>query len=235
MARARGGLLHTVWQQTRHRPRLASAIALGVAAYFMPPLSYSSGWTRALAAWDIGVGLYLVLAWHLMAQPASAEKLRSRAKLQDDGAAVVLGLTLTAAIASLAAIVGELVGAKTDAGLAEAPHPWLAVSTILLSWLLVHTAFALHYAHEYYVDHGEGGQPCLLFPGGSSPDYLDFLYFSFVIGCTSQTSDVSIASRSMRHLALLHGVVAFIFNTTLLALTVGAVGNNIQDLLRGAR
>jgi len=98
-------------------------------------------------------------------------------------------------------------------------HLTLAAATIFCSWCVVHTAFALHYAHEFYAG-GGGNRPCLEFPGGGQPDYVDFLYFSFVIGTTSQTADVSIASRSMRRLALLHGVIAFVFNTMLLALIV---------------
>ena len=96
----------------------------------------------------------------------------------------------------------------------------LAGVTIFLSWCFVHTTFALHYAHEFYMDRGREGVACLEFPGGGHPDYLDFLYFSFVIGTTSQTADVSIASRSLRRLALLHGIIAFLFNTTLVALSV---------------
>ena len=226
MARARIGQgLKKVWHQTRLRPRLAIAVALGIAAFIVVPWlrPIHAGSTRALVAWDIGVGLYLVLAWHMMVRPTSAERLRGVAKLQDDGAAIVLGLTLAAALASLAAIVLELVQTQ------NARHVFLAAGTILFSWCLVHTAFALHYAHEYYVDRAGGVRPALGFPGDGSPDYLDFLYFSFVIGTTSQTADVSISSRSMRRLALLHGVVAFFFNTTLLALTIGIVGNFILD------
>jgi uncharacterized membrane protein len=172
-----------------------------------------------LIAWDIGAGLYLVLAWTMMAR-ASVEKMRWRARRQDDGALAVLALTVVAALASLAAIVLELIGIRSYPPGVQTLHIALAVVTILCSWCLVHTTFALHYAHEFYGDEATPGRACLQFPGSEQPDYVDFLYFSFVIGTTSQTADVNIASSAMRQFALAHGVIAFFFNTTLLALTV---------------
>jgi len=206
-----------LWRQVRVRPRLATATSVGLAAALFLPASLS-GPTRALLAWDGAVGLYLALAWFMMLR-GNVERMRWRARLQDDGAVAVLGLTVAAGVASLAAIVLELVGVKNYPPSEETLHLALAGLTILFSWCFIHTAFALHYAHEFYAERGRD-RPCLEFPGGGSPDYVDFLYFSFVIGTTSQTADVSISSRSLRRLALLHGVVAFFFNTTLLALTV---------------
>ena len=210
--------LGTFWHQIRARPRFAFSTVVGLVASIALPGSLS-GPTRALVAWDTGSGLYLALAWAMMLR-SSLEQMRRRARLQDDGAAVVLGLTVAAAVASLAAIVLEIVGVKSYAPRQQMLHLALAAATIFCSWCVVHTAFALHYAHEFYADGGESHRHCLEFPGGGQPDYVDFLYFSFVIGTTSQTADVSIASSAMRRLALLHGVIAFVFNTMLLALIV---------------
>jgi uncharacterized membrane protein len=93
----------------------------------------------------------------------------------------------------------------------------LAAFTILLSWAFIHTIFALHYAHEFYDETDGGG---LAFPGDREPDYWDFVYFSFVIGMTSQVSDVAITSKLIRRTAAAHGIVSFVFNAALLALTV---------------
>ena len=217
------GFLKVVFHQVRVRPRLTIAALVGITTYVAYPhvVGDASDPTQcALVAWDVGALLYLVLAWSMMLRHGGGvEKMKWRSRLQDDGARVVLVLTLAATVASLAAIVLELVHVQQHAG-DPTPARVLAGVTIFLSWCFVHTAFALHYAHEYYVDRGPDGEPGLEFPGGGSPDYLDFLYFSFVIGTTSQTADVSIASRGMRRLALAHGIVAFVFNTTLLALTV---------------
>ena len=202
----------------RVRPRLATATVLGILAWLALPPSLS-GPSRALVAWDVGAGLYLALALNLMRR-GTVESMRRRARQQDEGALAVLGFTVVAAMASLAAILLELVGVKSYPPRVQTLHLVLAGVTIFFSWCFVHTAFALHYAHEFYVDRGNEGGPGLDFPGSGPPDYLDFLYFSFVIGTTSQTADVGIASRSLRRLALLHGVIAFLFNTTLVALSV---------------
>jgi uncharacterized membrane protein len=207
-------LLH----QLRVRPRLVIATIVGLSLLTALPTTLSST-TRALLAWDAGAGLYLALAWIMMLR-ANVARMRRRAKQQDDGAVVVLALTVSAAVASLAAIVLELMGAKGDSPHIQHLHLALSVVTILCSWFLVHTAFALHYAHEFYEDTPDAKQHCLTFPGNSEPDYVDFLYFAFVLGTTSQTSDVTISSSAMRQLALIHGVIAFFFNTTLLALVV---------------
>jgi uncharacterized membrane protein len=209
-----GRILH----QVRLRPRLVLASAVCAVMPLLLPASFAAT-TRALVAWNLGAMLYLVLAIRMMVR-GSVEEMRSRARAEDDGAAAVLVLTLGAAVASLAAIVLELVGSKELPAAGQRLHLALAGATILISWSFVHTAFAIHYAHEYYVDREGPERRALEFPGVAPPDYVDFLYFSFVIGTTSQTADVSIASPTMRRLALLHGVVAFFFNATLLALTV---------------
>lgn len=100
--------------------------------------------------------------------------------------------------------------------------------TVVFSWLLMHSVFALRYAHNYYgdslQDHSRhaGG---LEFPGQHPPDYRDFVYFSFVIGMTCQVSDVQVASRMMRRAVLLHGILSFAFNTVILALTINTVSS----------
>jgi len=146
--------------------------------------------------------------------------MKWRAQVQDDGAAAVLFLTVAAAVASLAAIVLELSGLKTYPPSKQGLHVGLAMATFIASWLLVHTAFALHYAHVYYASVGKNGDPPLGFPQQDAPVYMDFLYFAMVVGMTSQTADVALASTRMRRLVMAHGMIAFIFNTTLLALTI---------------
>jgi uncharacterized membrane protein len=210
--------LTTVVRQAKVRPRLTLSTLIGLTVLFALPASIS-GPTRAIIAWDTGAVLYLILAWTMMLR-ASVERMSRRARAQDDGALAVLTLTVVAALASLAAILLELIGIKA---IPPEQHPLrlgLAAITIICSWFIVHTSFALHYAHEYYVDPRRAQKPCLDFPGSAEPGYVDFLYFSFVLGTTSQTSDVAIASRQMRQLAMIHGVIAFFFNATLLALAV---------------
>ena len=120
-----------------------------------------------------------------------------------------------------------LAGSRHAAGREVVAQVGLATITIVLSWLFVHTIFALHYAHEYYGERRDGIIGGLDFPGDKEPAYWDFLYFSLVIGMTSQVSDVSITSKVIRRIAAVHGVLSFFFNVTVLALTVNIVSNLI--------
>jgi uncharacterized membrane protein len=201
------------------RARLRLFASLGVFIALAAALSAVTTWRlspRLLVGWDIGIGLYLVLAFHMMAA-SDVHGIRRRAADQDEGKFAMLVLTVAAALASLGAIVAEL--SSTQSGAARQPiQLGLAIATIVLSWAFIHTMFALHYAHEFYDDQGGGG---LTFPGPDmEPDYWDFMYFSFVIGMTSQVSDVGITSKPIRRTVAAHGVVSFVFNVALLALTV---------------
>jgi uncharacterized membrane protein len=102
----------------------------------------------------------------------------------------------------------------------------LATITIVLSWVFIHTIFAVHYAHDYYGEHG-AKKSGLNFPADDDPDYWDFVYFSFVIGTTCQVSDVAVESRLIRRTVAAHGVLSFLFNTALLALMVNIAASAI--------
>jgi uncharacterized membrane protein len=170
------------------------------------------------------VALYLVLALHVMAR-SDIERIRRRAVLEDEGDIAILVLTVAAALASLVAIFVELGAAAGGGGQRHPANVALAAFTIVLSWALIHVIFALHYAHEFYDDtHGRG----LVFPGDhEEPDYWDFVYFSFVIGMTSQVSDVAVTSKALRRTVTAHGIVSFVFNAALLALTVNLAASAI--------
>jgi uncharacterized membrane protein len=206
----------------RARPRLFLSALVGLAVILITPLDW---WltTRMLVGWDVGVFLYLVLAFHL-ASNADVHQIRRRARLQDEGQVATLVLTAAAALASLAAIFALL---SSSNGGRQPIHLALATITILLSWTFTHTMFALHYAHEYYDENkGKGGG--LEFPGDDQePDYWDFVYFAFVIGMTSQVSDVTVSCKPIRRTVSAHGMISFVFNAALLALTVNIAASAI--------
>jgi len=206
----------------RARPRLFLSAVLGVLVIIALPTQWKIT-TRLLVGWDGGVGLYLALAYHMIAG-ADVGRIRRRAALQDEGRTTILILTVVAALASLAAIIAEL---GTSTGTPRQPIQLvLATLTIVLSWGFTHTMFALHYAHEYYEENqGRGGG--LTFPGEAPPDYWDFVYFSFVVGMTSQVSDVAITCRPIRRTVTAHGIVSFAFNAALVALTVNIAASAI--------
>ena len=202
------------------RPRLVSSVLVGLATVFVLPSSLALHTiTRLLVGWDVGVLLYLLLAAHLMFS-STHERMRSRALQQDEGRIVVLALVVTSALMSLGAIVAELAVVRDMHGALRFGHIALAALTIVASWAFTQVMFALHYAHDYYLCVHRGRPGGLIFPGGEAPDYGDFLYFSCVIGTSGQTADVNIGSRAMRRTALVHCVLAFFFNATLLALSI---------------
>jgi uncharacterized membrane protein len=126
------------------------------------------------------------------------------------------------------ALLGLLHEARAASGHLSVELTLLAGATILLSWLFAHTAFAVHYANDYYADAAASRPKGLLFPGGhADPDYWDFLYFSFVVGMTCQVSDVQVATRFWRRLVLAHGVVSFLFNTVVLALCINLLAGQL--------
>lgn len=180
--------------------------------------------TKLIAAWDAGVALYLALTQKMIWRCDIAH-LRRRASEQDEGAFAILLLTIAATLASLVAIVFELGGLKQAMPATATSEVLLAIATILLSWAFIHTIFAIHYAHEYYGERRDGKLGGLNFPEDNEPDYLDFLYFSLVIGLTSQVSDVAVTSKVIRRVVALHGVLSFFFNLTILALTVNMISN----------
>jgi uncharacterized membrane protein len=203
---------------------LLISIAVGVAVTLAVAGTDWHVATRLLTGWDVGIGLYLV-STYLLVSRSTVNEIRRRAAIQDEGAAALLVLTPAAAIASLAAIVVEVGKPETAGGWAELAF---GMGTILLSWLFLHTVFALHYAHEYYGERSDDQIGGLKFPGQQGPDYWDFVYFSFVIAMTSQVSDVAITSKVIRRVATVHGVLSFFFNVSVLALTVNMVSNLIK-------
>ncbi|HXL14044.1 MAG TPA: DUF1345 domain-containing protein [Bradyrhizobium sp.] len=202
------------------RPRTFLSIAIGFVAFFLLPASLRPV-TRMLIGWDIFTTFYLALVYTMMLR-SPLRHIRRNAVLQDDGRFLILLMTALGAFASIAAIVFEL-GASNHSG----PQLALGTLTIVLSWATVHTAFALHYAHDYYRGAKPGG---LQFPSGDQhdhADYWDFVYFSFVIGMTAQVSDVGITDKTIRRTVTAHGIVSFIFNTALLALMVNIAASAI--------
>ncbi|MBS1208339.1 MAG: hypothetical protein H6R19_737 [Proteobacteria bacterium] len=207
-------------RQLRARPRLFLSIGIALLVLQCLPQSLAPHLpTRLLLAWNAGACLYLLLAMAMVLR-SSLERLHWRAMAQDEGRFVVLGGVILASVACLAAIFMQLAGIKDLQGPLKYEHIGLAALTIVSSWAFVHLMFAQHYAHGYYLDRLRGGPGGLLFPETAEPDYLDFVYFAAVIGTSGQTADVSFTSRHFRRIGLVHCVLAYAFNTTVLALTI---------------
>ena len=197
----------------RTRPRLfLSAVCAAAVVAVLPAATFRFP-TRLLIGWNVGVAAYLAFAYYMIAH-SDVARIKRRAATQDEGRFAILILTAGAALASLGAILAEL-----GSGGRQPPNLALAALTIVLSWALTHTIFALHYAHDFY-DRSRSEGDGLTFPGNEKPDYWDFVYFSLVIGMTSQVSDVAVACKPIRRTVAAHGVISFFFNAALLALLV---------------
>ena len=219
-------MIARLWRPFVHRPHLSAAILAGtVVAVILAVVPTTLLWsTRAVFAWDAGLAGFIGLTLKMMCE-CDDQLIRVRASGQDEGQHLILILAVAAAFISIVAISAQLSIAKGEHGLAKALRIALAFGTVLASWAFVQMIFALHYAHEYYGKAGEAAEGGdhrrgLLFPDDDTPDYWDFLHFGAVIGVAAQTADVAFASKTMRRTGTMHCLVAFIFNTVVLALTI---------------
>ena len=209
--------------------RLAAAIIVGVVVYEAVPHRHGEA-IRAIIGWDAAM-LVLIGAITLMMGRSTEEHMRRRAARQDFGRWIILLAIVAGALVSMTALAYIQKSIKATPGSEPDFYLGMIVATIVLSWALVHTVFTLHYAHAYYgpaedEDDADGLVGGLEFPSDNTPDYWDFMYFSYVVGMTCQVSDVQISGKNLRRLALIHGVVAFFFNTIILALTINIVASS---------
>lgn len=255
----------------RSRPRLLIGIITGIASYCLLPLlanalQHELAFAKAfldfekvsevLIAWNIGVWTYLIAVFYMMYH-ATQTSILDKAHSEDEGTILMLLLVLITAVVSVVAIVVELGVSKDAKGWLMGFHVGLTFTTIVTAWLFIHTMFALHYTHTYYLaleksqkhhkhnkkpdtdkndtdnESDEDSEPkdaqTLDFPNENTPNYWDFLYFSYIIGTSAQTADVSFTSQKIRQLGTVHCVLAFFFNTAILALMInlasGLIGN----------
>jgi uncharacterized membrane protein len=208
-----------VLRVVRGRPRLFAGLLVGLALGAV--LSFSlAPITCGLVAWDSGCLVFLVLAATMFSSARHAD-ISADAEAQEEGEWTIFWITVGAVTASFAAILGDFAQTKDMSSGLRSLHIGLVAATLFVSWLMTHTLFAYRYAHEYYerADDGRiiGG---LSFPDEQAPDYWDFFYFALVLGMTFQVSDVQITSRKLRRLAAAHGLLGFLFNTVIIALSV---------------
>jgi uncharacterized membrane protein len=204
----------------RLRPRVLAGTLAGLAVLVVLPASFK-GPVRDALAWNVGGVVYLALSMRLMLK-IDAATIKARAARADESGYVILGMVVIAMMASFAAISGLASEAKAATWTIKLMYLGLAATTVVIAWTVTQVVFAIHYAHLNYSGPIDDGpvRPGLAFPGDDTPDYWDFLYFSTSIGATSQTSDVSIRSKTMRRLVTIHSVVSFFFNTMVLAVTI---------------
>ena len=215
--------IHTV----KARPQLFVAVCIACLAGLLLPTEWvSRTTTRFLIAWNTGVLLYLSMTIQMCLQ-STPETIRRRARVQAESRIMTLALVVLAAVAAQAAIVAELSTVKDLHGSLKSAHIALTVLTLVSAWSFTHTMFAMHYAHDYYDAIANHRAPGLEFVGTTDPEYGDFLYCAFIIGTSGQTADVAFSNKPMRRLGLVHSVLSFVFNTTLLAMTINMAASFI--------
>jgi uncharacterized membrane protein len=208
----------------RYHPRIWIGAALGLSVFFLLPSSWSLV-TRVLVAWDGGVTSFLVLLWIWMGG-LTAQQICSRYIEEDASAPVILVVVTFTALLSLIAIVEPLATLRHVGGSERTWHFVLAAVTLADSWLLVPAMFTTHYADMYYSCQ-KSDRP-LSFPDTDMPIFWDFAYFSFTIAAACQTADVFTRRSSIRRVVLIHEVISFVFNASILGfainVTAGLIG-----------
>ncbi|SEN20331.1 Uncharacterized membrane protein [Pseudomonas sp. ok272] len=200
----------------RTHPRLTAAALIGVVIGILAPAD--SLISKILFGWNAGAWTYLVLMFWLTVR-SRADDVRRIAEIEDENAGLVLLIVCIAAIASLATITLELVGSKDLDSHQKLMHYAFTGMTVMGSWLLVGVIFSVHYARLFYT--WEGPKPALRFAEDlETPDYWDFLYFSFTIGVAVQTADVGVGTRSLRKIVLAQSLIGFVFNTAILGFSI---------------
>ncbi|MCC8409875.1 DUF1345 domain-containing protein [Mucilaginibacter sp. UR6-1] len=183
-----------------------------------------------LTTW-IGFALSIIILDWVVIFGAHPREIRKIASLEDSSRTLIFIIVLGAALISLSAIYILLKSTKGHADDEVTANVFLALGAVITSWWLVHTLFTMRYAHIYYdLQADKPDAPTgLQFPDEPLPDYLDFVYFSFVVGMTFQVSDVEISSRRIRRLALVHGLVSFVFNTAIVALSINIISGLVSN------
>ncbi|MBB1200859.1 DUF1345 domain-containing protein [Enterobacteriaceae bacterium 89] len=200
------------------RLRLLVSVLAGVVCYYVLP-EHLGMLQRLLISWNVVAWLYLMFIWLRMLR-TEVRDIHRIAKKLDQSAALVLGLVIFACMASIVAILSELSSLHKLSGTPRLLHILLTVTTLIASWALLPSSFAMHYAHQHYLHRSKDVTPMMFPDKPDDPDYWDFLYYAFTIAVASQTADVATGTTEMRKITLLQSVISFIFNLAILGLSV---------------
>lgn len=213
---------HNAFERLHAIHKIIICLAVAVVVYYISGGKNISMLSHFMIGWDTFSLCMIIMTW-ITFKITTPTEIRRQAGDQDSSRLVIFIIILISTFASFLAVLILLI-AKNKQN--DSLDIGIAIAGMLFSWFLVHTIFAMRYAHIYYGDHKTmpdthaGG---LDFPGDENPGYPDFAYFSFVLGMTFQVSDVQVTSKRFRKLALLHGVLSFGFNTVIVALTINVM------------
>ncbi len=211
------------WSASSERRRVAMCAVAGLAvALGTTPLQV---WELSvLAGWIVMAVSLLIWVWGEIGRLDAGTTARVATR-EDDSRAAMRIVLLVASVVSLAAIVSALHRASTASTAMEIVLTALALTSVVLSWLMVNTVFVLRYAHLYYGGAVVGG---MNLPGGAAPDYRDFMYLAFTVGMTFQVSDTDISQRGIRRTVTRHALLGYVFGTVIIGVTINVVGGLIR-------
>jgi uncharacterized membrane protein len=209
--------------------RILISLILTILTFVIARGSEISNLMVSMLLWDVFAFTYILTSW-IVFFTCSTEQIRKEASKEDGSRIFVFLVILISSFASMLNVLLLIINKNETNSSISVLLP-LAIVGMVLSWIIVHTTFGFHYAHKYYNDdiaesgkHAEG----LSFPNEKKPDYLDFAYFSFVIGMTFQVSDVQVTSPLMRRIVLFHGLLSFGLSVFVLALTINIIAGLIH-------
>lgn len=204
--------------------KLLVAVSIAFIVFFLLDITGLENRCRVILAWDVFCITMITFSWLLFFTTGEKE-LHDVVEVQDDGLKVIFTIVLIAVCISLFATL-LLMTNQAEPSMNKILYMAITFSPVFFSWILLHTIFTVRYAHFYHdhntLDTGSniGG---MRFPSEAEPDYVDFAYFSFVIGMTFQVSDVQVNSRVIRRFVLMHSVLSFMFNTIIVAMTINTI------------
>ena len=217
--RRRGSMAVRLDQRRRLLIAAPLGTACGAAAAFFFPWQLT-----VLAGWDVAAAFIVGSVWSFV-PVLDAESTREVAKREDDSRKIVDLIVVVASLISLVGVVVGLAHAQDHSGTISSVLTGVAVFTVVLSWLTVHTLFVLRYAHLYYTEPVGG----VVFPNSDEPpDYLDFAYVAFTVGMTFQVSDTAVPKRAIRRAVIRHALLSYVFGTVIVGVAINVVGNLIR-------
>ncbi len=215
----------------KYRGRTLVAGLVGLGAGAVAARSGIPPGAAGLIGWNVAAVLFLIPTGRILLFDGPGE-VRERAGREDENRAVMMTVIIAAVVTSLGGIVLTLHDSKSGAHGQPHHSAWflaISVSTMICNWLVVQSLFALHYAHRYFGDRDNDGSADegFLFKGDKPDTYRDFVYVAICMGATCQVSDFSVTSAKFRNLVSVHAIIAFVFNTMVLALGINIIGNLI--------
>ncbi len=204
-----------------HRSRLRIVIMFVVGAIVALIVGGMGFWAyAATVGWAVACVIYIAWVWMVIGR-LDATSTAAHATREDPTRTVSDVLIVLAGVASLVAVAFVLIQAKGSHGTTKDLLAGLAVTSVALSWFLVHTLFTLRYAMLYYTGQ-DGG---IDFNQKEAPTYLEFAYLSFTIGMTFQVSDTNLQAASIRATAFRHGLLSYLFGSVILATTINLIAS----------